>query len=43
MSTYVVGDVVYYQNAYYESLLLNDLGYAPDATGIGLGYFVQIT
>ena len=42
-STYVAGDVVYYQNAYYECLLLNDLGYAPDVTGIGLGYYVLIT
>lgn len=41
-STYLVGDIVYDQGAYYESILFNDLGIAPDAAGILLGYWILI-
>ncbi|MCF7930928.1 MAG: hypothetical protein K9L02_05425 [Acholeplasmataceae bacterium] len=42
-STYVIGDIVYYLGNYYESLLLNEIGVAPDAVGIVLGYWNIIT
>jgi len=41
-STYIIGDVVYYLGSYYESLLLNEMGVAPDAVGISLGYWSLI-
>ncbi|MBU1093889.1 MAG: hypothetical protein KKH01_05455 [Firmicutes bacterium] len=39
MSTYLENDVVFYLGDYYESLLFNILGIAPDALGISLGYW----
>ncbi len=42
MSTYVVGDVVYYEGTYYECLIQNNLGISPDESGVTLGYWVII-
>ncbi len=41
-STYLIGDYVYYLDAYYEALLLNSTGVIPDASGISSGYWVLL-
>ncbi len=41
-STYLVGDYVFYQGAYYQALLDNTLGIEPDSVGISSGYWVLL-
>ncbi|MFH2117894.1 MAG: hypothetical protein ABII85_07570 [Bacillota bacterium] len=43
MSTYLVGNVIYFEGNYYECLIFNDTGIVPDALGILSGHWISLS
>ncbi|MFH0767342.1 MAG: hypothetical protein V1920_04550 [Bacillota bacterium] len=43
ISTYLVGNVIYFEGNYYECLIFNDTGIVPDALGILSGHWISLS